>query len=683
MRELPWVCLLAAAATLAVAAHLSAGPASAPASRPLTLPAVGQMPRKGLVALWSAEGNARDSAGASHGRLKNGAGFAPGRVGLAFKLDGKDDHVDFGNPKALQITGSQTIAMWIRPSRFDRNRYLYHKGFAGQGAVIVFPDGTIRYHYGPHADNTGRPYCWLSTGGVANVDAGHRPFPKLQTRGDKAHLKAGKWTHIAAVRDLKARKLCWYVNGRFLLECKAPYAQAGRGDYPLWIGRGPDYACFAGLIDEVAIWKRALGAAEVRAVFEAPSLGIFWLAAGPPHVRRVALADRIELNDGKALLGTVENERYTITSSVGKFEIPAGRVAAIAPVGKAGPDVWLMLADGQVLRGPLAEKVIRLELTTGSTLRIPLGRIRQLGYRITKDKPASPPPAGQMVLLRSGERLRWADAELKIPLQTGYGKIALPATSFLSVELSGLRHRVRFTNGSMLSGTLAAEKLKLRLQLGREVAIARERIVRLVGSAKPVAPPPGAATVTMRNGDRLLGRVTDKTLTIRTELGDAAMPPECVLTMTFDPAGKLTARSWDGSVLTGKLAGKTVSFSFATGGPALKLPVAQIASITRPYALPPPQTVKKIEKLIALLGAAAYADREQAEKQLIRIGAAAKPILERHLKDTDPEVRLRIRRILEKLAPPKPAPYPRKPAPFNTAIDVFLAPRGAPVRPRR
>ena len=219
---------------------------------------------------------------------------------------------------------------------------------------------------------------------------------------------------------------------------------------------------------------------------------------------------------------------------------------------------------------------------------------------------------------------------------------------------------MRFTNGSMLSGTLAAEKLKLRLQLGREVAIARERIVRLVGSAKPVASA-GAATVTMRNGDRLLGRVTDKTLTIRTELGDAAMPPECVLTMTFDPSGAVEARSWAGSVLTGKLAEKAVSFAIAAGGPALKLPVAQIASITRPYALPPPRTVKKIERLIALLGAAGYADREQAEKQLIRIGAAAKPILERHLKDPDPEVRLRIRHVLEKISPPKPPVPPRLP----------------------
>ena len=47
------------------------------------------LPREGLVALWSAEANARDSAGRNHGKLSGDATFAAGKIGLAFRFDGK------------------------------------------------------------------------------------------------------------------------------------------------------------------------------------------------------------------------------------------------------------------------------------------------------------------------------------------------------------------------------------------------------------------------------------------------------------------------------------------------------------------------------------------------------------------------------------------------------------------
>jgi hypothetical protein len=38
----------------------------------------------GLVGWWRAEGSAKDAAGTNHGTLRNGAGFAAGKVGQAF-----------------------------------------------------------------------------------------------------------------------------------------------------------------------------------------------------------------------------------------------------------------------------------------------------------------------------------------------------------------------------------------------------------------------------------------------------------------------------------------------------------------------------------------------------------------------------------------------------------------------
>jgi len=56
----------------------------------------------GLVGWWRAENDAQDSAGTNHGVLRNGAGFAAGRVGQAFALDGTDDCIEIPDAPALR-----------------------------------------------------------------------------------------------------------------------------------------------------------------------------------------------------------------------------------------------------------------------------------------------------------------------------------------------------------------------------------------------------------------------------------------------------------------------------------------------------------------------------------------------------------------------------------------------------
>jgi hypothetical protein len=87
----------------------------------------------GLVALWSGEGNANDSAGSCNGQLVNGVGFAPGKVGQAFDLN-ENFNGSFGfqggrisrNGGYVQIPASPTLDVgkgdgftiegWINPT---------------------------------------------------------------------------------------------------------------------------------------------------------------------------------------------------------------------------------------------------------------------------------------------------------------------------------------------------------------------------------------------------------------------------------------------------------------------------------------------------------------------------------------------------------------------------------------
>ena len=855
------------------------GPLARAQARPAatTRPMVGYLPREGLVALWSAEGHAGDSAGNNHGKLKGGVGFAPGKVGRAFKLDGKDDYVDFGNPKALQITGSQTIAMWVRFDRVDVRQSVLHKAYGGEGTIHLDkdPTGELTYRYGSSGSD-GEPYCSCTTFGdagdhVGRFMMGRRVVHGLVVRELKVHtlkktgIKARTWTHIAVVRDLKARRLRWYVNGALVVEADVTVGQAKASDQPLRIGKG-DLANFGGLIDEVGIWNRPLTAEEVRAVYgltaqafnpladglvslwtgdghakdsvgsnhgkvgnggtyaadrhgnregaflfrreggfvtipdsdeldtdeaftlscwvkaksrvghlivkykdarqadyaidldghggrlhfgayhreakvsvysrllmpvnqwvhvaatfdrgvvrlylngklEAEdrsaavkqtnpneyehddiTIGAWWqrgtfdgpmddvaiwgralsaeevrgvfaardllgiLGARAPVVARGTIGDCVVLDSGKVLKGTIENRGYEVVAFFGKIAVPARRVTGIVPLG--GGRAWVLLADGQAIVGTLVPDVLRLKLTIGSTLRIPLGSIRQVGWRISEERPASGAASGAMLTLRTGERLAWTRVKEKLQLRTPYGTVDLPAEGLAAIEFDARKgaYRARLSGGSAFCGELLPERLTLSLRLGPQVAIARRQLLRLARPVKPVEPPEAAVAI-MRNGDRLVGRVGDKALTIRTRFGLVTVAPQSALTVKFQPpkAGQVavTVRTWDGTDLQGRLTQRAVTFALAAGGTPLRIPAAQIASITRAVALPPPEILKKVRELVAQLGAESYKDRDAATKELIKMGPNIAPLLRKYLTSHDLEVRRRIRLVLEKLA---------------------------------
>ena len=71
----------------------------------------------GMIAWWPGDGNARDVIGTNHGVLRNGAGFAPGKVGSGFHFDGVDDYINVGRAPALQFYGTApfTFSFWIAP----------------------------------------------------------------------------------------------------------------------------------------------------------------------------------------------------------------------------------------------------------------------------------------------------------------------------------------------------------------------------------------------------------------------------------------------------------------------------------------------------------------------------------------------------------------------------------------
>jgi len=217
-----------------------------------------------LVGFWDFNGQnttstgTRDMSGEDNwGELKNGVGVAGGIVGQALSFDGVDDYVDIANESNFDMSDAITVETWayIDPlaSGLDDDvaGIITKTGGRAQvnkGWYTTFDDRGAR-------DNTIR---WI---GHQELGTYFEAYASIQTAG---------WYHIVGTFDkdlggTEEAKL--YING--VKEASDDYSDTiGNNDYPVKIGAvdntsggAQDY--FPGLIDEVRIYNRALGAEEV------------------------------------------------------------------------------------------------------------------------------------------------------------------------------------------------------------------------------------------------------------------------------------------------------------------------------------------------------------------------------------------------------------------------------------
>lgn len=168
-----------------------------------------------------------------------------GGFGTALKCDGKS-WLTVTNTKELQISGSQTIAFWMRPEAMGIRRNPFNKHYSGEGTMTLEINGTLNYFYGIE-------------GGYTSIEL----------------LAAGvlkKWAHVVLVRDLAVRRLAWFKDGKKVIERAAPYAAAAVTSNDLLLGSGYTNP-FVGQLDDIGVWPRALTEVEIRQLYEATSAG--------------------------------------------------------------------------------------------------------------------------------------------------------------------------------------------------------------------------------------------------------------------------------------------------------------------------------------------------------------------------------------------------------------------------
>jgi len=196
------------------------------------------------------------------------------------QFDGRDDYVDLGN--ALSITGNQTLEMWIQPTSWEARQNPLAKAYGGEGTLTLEPNGTLTYYYGTSGDNA-KPYQEFNT---------HRPLPIHQ------------WSHLAIVRNFKAKTLTWYLNGEKVNEEPAQFTAAAASKLTTFLGKGYKNP-FKGCLTEVRFWNQARSQLEIQLNFDHPLVG-----------NEPGLVAYYPLNEGRgqSVLEIVKQERKSLSN---------------------------------------------------------------------------------------------------------------------------------------------------------------------------------------------------------------------------------------------------------------------------------------------------------------------------------------------------------------------------------
>ena len=271
-------------------------------------------PPSGMIGWWPGDSNPRDIVHHRDGIPFGDVSYAPassaaetaaltGKVAQAFIFNGKDAYLDL--PDEVSATGltAFTLDAWVNVSPSSDTQYIYsEQGEIGTGARVQF-------------------YVQADTGKlVLDVKPYDDPYPgqdRVAAVSDEA-VTSNEWVHVAGVwrTGNGVISATVYVNGQATSAAAsavigAPIADTPPGAGVNYIGGSRDglggtlvlLGMFAGGIDEVEFFHRALNRNEVQAIYMADTAGkckvqlhlpwtageTWFLTSGPHGTRRSAL----------------------------------------------------------------------------------------------------------------------------------------------------------------------------------------------------------------------------------------------------------------------------------------------------------------------------------------------------------------------------------------------------------
>ncbi|MBI3850912.1 MAG: tandem-95 repeat protein [Verrucomicrobia bacterium] len=302
-----------------------------------------------LVSWWKGESNAADTSGGNHGQLAGAITFASGQTGQAFVFDGVDGVITVPASPSLNVGlgAGLTIETWIKPSAIELERPIVEWNSVTGGnpypyGVHFWISVPVGYGAGPgclyaNLVDTAGNFHWLtSAGGLINTNS---------------------FQHVAVTYDESSGLAVLLLNG-------AVVAQQNLGSftpqtsYNLYLGARPGGTAaayrWAGLMDEVSLYSRALNQTEIQSIYNARSAGKCPPAPPPPRC----------VPTPSGLVSWWRGESDALDSADGNNgTLQNGAVIAAGKVGQAfsldGVDDVALVADAPNLRfGPTSPMTV-------------------------------------------------------------------------------------------------------------------------------------------------------------------------------------------------------------------------------------------------------------------------------------------------------------------------------------
>ncbi|MCX6879942.1 MAG: SUMF1/EgtB/PvdO family nonheme iron enzyme [Verrucomicrobia bacterium] len=211
-------------------------------------------PSQGLVAYYPFEGNASDASLRGHdGTVNGGVTFTPGVLGQGASFNGSNGVIRVASAADLNFgTGDFSVSLWVNFNDLApyENGLICKDTFAGDGSNMT----------GWHI-NTG------TTAGSLRIITRHMVGGVGQggsiTEFGSGNLSTGTWYHLVAAR--RSGLMTTYINGIAGMPTQEAPAVDVTSDGDLTLGAltPSSRQWFAGSLDEVRIYNRALSAAEI------------------------------------------------------------------------------------------------------------------------------------------------------------------------------------------------------------------------------------------------------------------------------------------------------------------------------------------------------------------------------------------------------------------------------------
>jgi len=184
----------------------------------------------------------------NHG-VVHGGRPVPGRAGQGLLLASRGDHIDCGNAESLDPTNAVTVSAWIMGRRWNATTRKMNDLVSNDDWEGGRPKGYVL-----RCDQQGKP----------DFNVGSRRWKGAMS---EQAMQQGQWYHLVGRYDRSEVSL--FINGDEVAttESSLPIRPSS---FPLIIGRGTydKVRRFDGIIDEVAVFNRALSDDEIKTLYQ-------------------------------------------------------------------------------------------------------------------------------------------------------------------------------------------------------------------------------------------------------------------------------------------------------------------------------------------------------------------------------------------------------------------------------